>query len=84
MLLSFVPIKVRLLQSIIFPTFITQFPTTEITIQTNDVSLAGIYLFKIIARDTLNDLENDTVRFKLTLTCTSTGIKAIYDAKTIT
>jgi hypothetical protein len=46
--------------------------------------LVGVYWFKIIARDTLNDLLNDTVRFKVTLTCTSTGIKAIYDAKTIT
>ena len=41
-------------------------------------------MFKIIARDTLNDLENDSVRFKVTLTCTSTGIKAIYDDNTIT
>lgn len=83
-MLSFVPIKVRLLQSLIFPAFITQYPTTDITIQTNDVSLAGIYWFKIIATDTLNDLVDDSVRFKVTLTCTSTGIKAIYDAKTIT
>ena len=46
--------------------------------------MAGVYWFKIIARDALNDLVNDTVRFKVTLTCTSTGIKAIYDAKTLT
>jgi hypothetical protein len=53
-------------------------------IQSNDVNLIGVYWFKIIARDALNDLVNDTVRFKVTLTCTSTGIKAIFDAKTIT
>ncbi len=38
----------------------------------------------MIARDTFNELVNDSVSFKVTLTCSSTGIKATYDSKTQT
>ena len=48
------------------------------------MTLAGVYLFKIIAKDTFSNLVNDTVRFQVTLNCQSTGIKAVYDSKTLT
>ena len=48
------------------------------------MTLAGVYVFKIIAKDTFSNLVNDTVRFQVTLTCQSTGIKATYDSKTLT
>jgi hypothetical protein len=42
--------------SLPFPSFITEFPTSDISIGTSDPAFEGVYNFRIIATDTLNGL----------------------------
>jgi hypothetical protein len=83
-LLSFQPFTgVRRLQVAAFPTFITQYPTTSIVLNTNDASLAGMYYFKLVATETFSNVSNDEIRFTVTLTCQITDLKPIYDSRTL-
>ena len=79
-----VPVPLRLLQATTFPSFITQYPTSIITISTNDPSQAGLYYFKLVATDIFSKTMNDDIKFTVTLTCAIKSIKPIYDSKTVT
>lgn len=84
-LISFQPlIPLRLLQSTQdFPSFISQYPTNEITIVTTDSKLAGMYTFKLVAFDTFSEIRNDEIMFIVTLNCYMTGLRPIYSSRTI-
>jgi len=42
-----------------FPTFINQYPTTAITVATQDRALLGTYNFRLVATDPLTGLQNN-------------------------
>jgi hypothetical protein len=63
-LISFSPLTgLRRLQSLSFPPFITRFPTERITLATGDSTQAGIYTFRVIARDAFSEIQNDEITF---------------------
>lgn len=52
-----------------FPSFINQFPTTAITVATQDRALLGVYNFRLVATEPSTGLQNNEITPQVQLIC---------------
>jgi hypothetical protein len=66
--------ELQYLDSGSFPSFISQYPTTEITIQTQDTTNLGLNHFKVIATESISGLSNDEALKNVFVFCQVTSL----------